>query len=42
VIVEDVEAHYLAINDLDISSENSDMIATAGKDGKVKLWMMIK
>lgn len=42
VIAEDTEAHYLAINDLDISSEHSDMIATAGKDGKVKLWLMIK
>ena len=33
-------AHYMAINDMDVSSDNADMIATAGKDCKVKVWLM--
>ena len=32
-------AHYMDIMDLDISRDNSDMIVTAGKDCKVKVWL---
>ena len=42
LICEIESAHYMDINDLAISSENSDMIATAGKDCKVKLWLLSK
>jgi hypothetical protein len=28
------------INDLDISSDNNDMIATVGKDCKVTVWLL--
>lgn len=33
-------AHYMNINDMDVSSDNADMIATAGKDCKVKVWLL--
>ena len=33
-------AHFMEINDLDISPDNSDMIVTGGKDCKVKLWLL--
>eukprot|EP00347_Sterkiella_histriomuscorum_P001718 403370949 len=32
-------AHYMGISDLDISSQG-DLVATAGKDSKVKVWIM--
>jgi hypothetical protein len=32
----------MEINDLDISNDNSDMIATAGKDCKVKVWLLAR
>lgn len=31
-------AHYMGINDLDISAQG-DLVATAGKDSKVKVWI---
>jgi|TARA_B110001450_G_scaffold222973_1_gene219841 WD40 repeat protein len=40
-LLADVEsAHYMEINDLAISSTNSDMIITGGKDCKVRVWMV--
>ena len=40
-LLADVEsAHYMEINDLDISKTNSDMVITGGKDCKVKIWLM--
>ena len=33
-------AHYMNINDMDVSSDNADMVATAGKDCKVKVWLL--
>lgn len=40
-LIADVDsAHYMEINDLAISSTNSDMIITGGKDCKVKVWMV--
>ena len=40
-LLSDVEnAHYMEINDLDISKTQADMIITGGKDCKVKIWMM--
>mmetsp|Transcript_18697 Transcript_18697/g.28638 ORF Transcript_18697/g.28638 Transcript_18697/m.28638 type:complete len:99 (+) Transcript_18697:341-637(+) len=39
LLAEIPSAHYLDITDLDISPENSDIIATGGKDQRVKLWL---
>ena len=38
IIAEIESAHYMEINDLDISNDNSDFIITGGKDCKVKIW----
>jgi WD40 repeat protein len=40
LIAEVESAHFMEINDLDISISNSDTIATGGKDCKVKLWLL--
>lgn len=32
-------AHYMGISDLDICSQG-DLVATAGKDSKVKVWIL--
>ena len=40
-LLQDTEnAHYMEINDLDISKTNSDMIISGGKDCKVKVWLL--
>lgn len=40
-LISEIEsAHYMEINDIAVSSECSDMIASAGKDCKVKVWML--
>jgi WD40 repeat protein len=33
------QAHYMAITDLDVNPE-CDMVATGGRDGKVKVWAL--
>ena len=38
ILAEIESAHYMEINDLDISTDNSDFIITGGKDCKVKIW----
>ena len=43
LITEVQNAHYLAINDLDLShgsdtARHGDLIITAGQDSKVKVW----
>lgn len=40
LIAEVEAAHYMDILDIDISKDNTDMIVTAGKDCKVKVWFL--
>jgi len=40
ILAEVESAHYMEINDIDISSLNSGMIVTGGKDSKVKVWLL--
>ena len=44
LIAEVESAHYLAINDLDVSKGSpwqGDLIITGGKDSKVKIWKLV-
>ena len=39
MILSEIEsAHYMEINDLDISNDGADFVITGGKDCKVKIW----
>ena len=39
MILSEIEsAHYMEINDLDISTDGADFVITGGKDCKVKIW----
>jgi WD40 repeat protein len=40
LIAEVESAHFMDINDLDISITHSDMIVTGGKDSKIKVWFL--
>ena len=45
LIAENQNAHYLAINDMDLShtsdsARQGDLIITAGQDSKVKVWSL--
>ena len=40
ILAEVESAHYMEINDLDVSQDNTDFIITGGKDCKVKVWFL--